>query len=291
MALSDPAMAQEAPLREQDLADAAALVREAGWNQVAADWRIFLDLGTTYAVRNSRGRVVATAATLAYARFAWIGMVLVAGEYRRQGLARRLLNRCVADLTARGLVPMLDATPAGRAVYSRIGFEDLWGMHRLACGEWQGSGMEVAAADGASIRPIADADWPALCRYDAAAFGCDRSTVLARLRGRVPGADLVAQRGDRPVGFLLGRDGRTASQLGPLVAEDQQVARALLMHALAAVGGPIYVDLADERAELRAELEQRGFAPQRPFTRMAYRHAQSFDDPARRFAIAAAEFG
>ena len=34
-----------------DLPQAEALVAEAGWNQVAADWRMFLDFGTVYAVQ------------------------------------------------------------------------------------------------------------------------------------------------------------------------------------------------------------------------------------------------
>ena len=58
--------ANEAPLRAAELDDAEALVAEAGWNQTAADWRIFLELGAVYAVRNSAGRVIATAATLSY---------------------------------------------------------------------------------------------------------------------------------------------------------------------------------------------------------------------------------
>ena len=110
--------------RARGTADAEALVAEAGWNQVAADWRIFLDLGTVYAVR-ADGRVIATAATLPYGgRFAWISMVLVAAAHRRHGLATRLLHRCIADITAAGLVPVLDATPAGRAVYAPLGFQE-----------------------------------------------------------------------------------------------------------------------------------------------------------------------
>ena len=52
-------------LAAAELPDAEALVAQAGWNQVAADWRIFLEFGTVYAVR-AEGRVVATAATLPY---------------------------------------------------------------------------------------------------------------------------------------------------------------------------------------------------------------------------------
>ena len=53
-----------APLTAAELPDAEALVREAGWNQVAADWEIFRALGTVYAAR-AGGRVVATAAIAA----------------------------------------------------------------------------------------------------------------------------------------------------------------------------------------------------------------------------------
>ena len=84
---SDPDFSAESPLLEHELPDAEALVRDAGWNQTAADWRAFLALGTVHAMRDQTGRVIATAATLPYGgRFAWISMVLVAREYQRRGL-------------------------------------------------------------------------------------------------------------------------------------------------------------------------------------------------------------
>lgn len=292
MALTDPALAQESPLAPAELADAEALVREAGWNQTAADWRIFLDFGSVYAVRNSAGRVVATAATLPYGgRFAWISMVLVASEYRRQGLARRLLSRCVDDLKSAGLVPVLDATPAGRSVYLNLGFVDCWSYQRLACRAFNHACVAPAAPEGTMIRPIADADWPALARYDAAAFGADRSAVLGRLRGRAAAAELVAYHGDRISGFLLGRDGRSATQLGPLVADDDETALALLCQALRDINGLIYTDLADAKPRVGAWLAQCGFVAQRPLTRMIHGSSERFDDPARTFAMAGPELG
>jgi GNAT superfamily N-acetyltransferase len=291
MAISDLPLETESPLTAAELDDAETLVREAGWNQNAADWRTFLDLGTVHAVRSGEGRLVATAATLPYGgRFAWIGMVLVAGDYRRRGLATRLLRRCMDDLISARLVPVLDATRNGRAVYRPLGFEDTWGFHRL---ELSGriSAMDMPSApEGITIAPIADSVWPAVLAYDAAAFGADRSALLARLRGRLPAAGHVAERSGRVVGFVLGRDGRTTSQIGPLIAEDDAITRALLTRALM-VEGPIYIDLADAKAEIRAWLAAHGFAPQRPFTRMVYGRRTGFDDPARTFAVVGPEFG
>jgi GNAT superfamily N-acetyltransferase len=290
MALSDSAIETESPLRADEIGGALALVREVGWNQVAADWRIFLDLGNVYAVRTGAGRVVATAATLPYDRFAWISMVLVTNDYRRRGLASRLMRRCIDDLTAAGRVPVLDATPAGREVYRAMDFHDTWGFHRLVL-QARRAAPPVTPPPGVTIAPITDAVWPALREYDAVAFGSDRGALLARLRGRLPAAELVARRGDSIVGFLLGRDGNTSSQLGPLVAENDATALALLGRAIAAITGPIYIDFADTHSNVRAWLDTLGFTAQRPLTRMVYKQREGFDDPARTFAVAGPELG
>src|SRR6266481_9669620 len=111
------------------------------------------------------------------------------------------------------------------------------------------------------------------------------------LRGRLPAADLVAMRADELVGFLLGRDGRLAAHLGPLIAEDDAITRALVARALEGIDGPLFVDLADSKTELRRFLDAHGFAAVRPFTRMLYGAAARFDDPARTFAVLGPEFG
>ncbi|MBV9286623.1 MAG: GNAT family N-acetyltransferase [Hyphomicrobiales bacterium] len=292
MAHSDPDLLCESPLRAANLPDAEALVREAGWNQVAADWRIFLEIGAVYAVRNSAARVIATAATIPYGgRVAWISMVLVAGDYRGRGIATGLLRRCVDDCVARRLQPVLDATPAGRKVYLRLGFEDSWGFTRYSAPGALWEDVAPQTPDGVVIRRISDDEWLMLSRYDAQTFGADRSALLARLRGRAPEAELVAWRADRMIGFVLGRDGRSAAQLGPVAAEDEGVAQALLARALAHVRGPIYIDLADDKSALRRWLEGRGFAPQRPFTRMGFRRAVTVGDLARTMAVAGPELG
>ena len=292
MAHSDPEPLHESLLQATELGNADALVREAGWNQVTADWRIFLELGTVYAVRNSAHRVVATAATLLCGgHVGWISMVLVASDYRRQELATRLLRRCVDDLVGRGLVPVVDATPAGRMVYVGLGFQDSWGFRRYSAPAPRREEIAPSAPDGVVIRSVRGDDWLALCRYDAQVFGADRSALLARLRGRAPGTELAAWRGDRIVGFVLGRDGRSATQLGPLAAEDEATARALLGLGLAGTHGPIYIDLADSKSAVRRWLEDHGFAPQRPFTRMVYGRAMRFDDAARTMAVAGPELG
>jgi hypothetical protein len=107
----------------------------------------------------------------------------------------------------------------------------------------------------------------------------------------MPGADFVAYRGEQVAGFLLGRDGQTAGQLGPLVAEDEATAQALLDRGLGAIEGAIYIDLADSKTALHSSLLKRGFQVQRPFTRMVFGRDHAFDDSARTFAVAGPELG
>lgn len=279
------------PVREADIAQALRLSEEAGWNQIAADWRIFLELGEVYGLSIDGEPLIATAAILPHGdRFGWISMVLVTAAHRRRGLARGLLRHCIALLRTRRLVPVLDATPAGRAVYLGLGFEDSWTMRRLVLPQSLGASVS-ADSDGVSVRPLDAADWRAAIPYDGMAFGAERGALLRRLAERLPPAALMAERHGRIAGLLLARNGRVMSQLGPLVAEDDAVARSLLRQALAAVKAPLAIDLADRHVRLGEWLRRLGFVAERPLTRMVYRGGAAFGDPARLFAIAGPELG
>jgi hypothetical protein len=189
---------------------------------------------------------------------------------------------------ARKLVPVLDATPAGRAVYVGLGFQDHWTLQRLI---GHSVAMPAAGPGRATIRPIEAGDWPRVIAYDTAVFGADRGDLLQRLAPRLHNSALIAERGGKFVGYLLGRDGRVMNQLGPLVADDDAVAIDLLARAIGSISATIAIDLPDRHVTLRAWLISLGFAAERPLTRMAYGTKDAFDDAARLFAIAGPELG
>ena len=115
------------------------LSTEAGWNQNEADWRFFLGKGVVFGVRDG-ARLVATAALLPYsAGNAWISMVLVTADFRRRGIATRLVDACLDAATRRGLTTWLDATPAGATVYGPLGFTPTLQLRRLRLTKPQGS--------------------------------------------------------------------------------------------------------------------------------------------------------
>jgi ribosomal protein S18 acetylase RimI-like enzyme len=278
------------PLGVADLDAVQQLSFEAGWNQVEADWRIFLELGHLYGVDGPAGAVRATGATLPLGReFGWLSMIIVTAGARHRGLAAQLVLHGIEDLAAQGLVPGLDATPAGRDVYARLGFRDTWPITRLVR---PGTGrVQGAVGDHApELRAAGLSDLDAVTALDHRAFGTERRAVIARLIERAPQLAVV---GWTPgsAGFLLGRFGHTATQLGPIVASEPAVALAMIDYAVARAPGPFVLDLVDLRPGLRAALEGRGFTPQRTFRRMVYRRAEPFGDPNFAIAIAGPELG
>lgn len=275
-------------LAPEHLRGCLALSTAAKWNQNEADWRLMLGFGRGWGLALADGTLAASTLILPYGRFAWISMVLVLPEHRRKGYATRLLRAALSELQQRGLAAVLDATPAGRQVYLQEGFRDCWGFARYRLERAAGA---LEAPGGISVRAIRATDWPQVLALDAPSFGADRAPVLRALAARLPQAALLAERAGRVEGFLLGRDGRTARQLGPLVAESAEAAMALLAHALASVAPPLYLDLADREAALRERLEAAGFAPERPFTRMVRGANAAPGEPARMILVAGPELG
>src|SRR5205823_4675748 len=92
-------------LRAEDVPAVFQLSAEAGWNQTEHDWRMLLDIAPEGCFGiEADGQVVATTTLVCYEqRLAWIGMVLTKREYRRRGLARRLLNKALAQAEQIGI--------------------------------------------------------------------------------------------------------------------------------------------------------------------------------------------
>ena len=255
----------EHALGQQHVADCFALSRAAHWNQNEADWRLMLEIGRGWGISLADGSLIASTLVLPYGHFAWVSMVLVHPEQRRKGYAAHLLRVAIADLRARGLTPILDATPAGREVYRQEGFRDTWTFKRFQLK----SGTDHvfrSRPEMAKTWSVPDFAAGTLAALDREAFGADRTSLLRALQQRLPQAALASD----GKGFVLGREGREARQIGPLVARDESTAMALLQSALAAVAAPLYVDVVDHAAQLQQWLLARGFVFQRPFTRMVH---------------------
>jgi ribosomal protein S18 acetylase RimI-like enzyme len=272
------------PLAEDAISGCMALSAESGWNQTPDDWAMFVRHGTVLGLL-AGGAPVASGAILPYPDdFAWISMVLVTASRRRTRIGTRILETCCAEIARRGLVAVLDATPAGERVYRPLGFEPMFGLTR-----WQGAGGGRDMKLPAGARPMTKDDLSAVTAIDTAAFGARREFLLEGFFRRQPQLAFVTEPDVK--GFVLARPGRLATQIGPIITADESSASMLLAAALDAINGPVFLDLADRWSGLVGELQQRGFTVQRPYLRMGMRRRAPFGDPARTFVIAGPEFG
>jgi len=248
---------------------ALLLSEEAGWNQTADDWKVFFAHGTVIGITQG-DRLVATSAVLPYeGEFGWLSMVLVTAEWRRRGLATRLVAACVSLLRDYGKAALLDAAPDATEIYAKLGFVPLCRMER-----WEGHGDGIATASESVD----------LAR-DLTAFGADRRFLLDDFLAR---PDSLAFQS--PDGFALLRRGAVASHLGPLVVESVE-ASALATAAIRAASGRVFVDVLDLGSCLVPTLTSLGFRPQRRFTRMALGLSALPGNPSRLLAAAGPEFG
>ena len=260
-----------------------ALVAASGWNQTADDWTLFAEQGTVQVMREASGRIIASGATLPMGdQAAWISMILVLPEVRGRGLGRRLFKRCLNVVQDAGRIAMLDATPAGEALYRQFGFTPLWRLTR-----WRREAVgdrPVAALIATSSDAVANRD--AFIAIDAQALGFDRAAVIDHLLQR--SGSRLAHRGDA---FALIRTGRSALHIGPLVAPDEVSADALLSELLEGRTLPLLIDVPDDRPRLQQTLAVAGFVRQRGFARMAFGGRSPASQRALIHAIAGPEFG
>jgi len=279
---TDPIVA----LPASEAAGALALSAEAGWNQTAADWRFMLERGQGVGVREG-ARWIGSALVLPLdGRTSWISMVLVAASHRRRGFGTALFRRCLETVDGTGAVAALDATELGRPVYAKLGFADLWGFTRWLLA----APPRASPPAGVTLRPATEADLRAIASLDASASGVRRPELLAHLRARAPVSAWIAEREGRAVGYALGRDGRLATQVGPVVAGDEATAQALIARA-APESGAAMIDVPQHHEAVARWLAASGADPARRFVRMARGAAPHLAAPAGVFAIAGPELG
>ncbi len=170
--------------------------------------------------------VVATVGAVDYGDFAYVALMGVDPAYTRRGIARRMMDAVLTRLDQRGCpVVLLDATEAGAALYTQIGFVDDSTAYEFE-GEWPATVPEPPAASG-TIAPLATADLDEVIAFDTPRFGADRTPVLRLLQAEHPQQALVSRdQAGRVNGYLFMR-----VVIGPWVAADMATAERLLIAA------------------------------------------------------------
>ena len=272
-----------------DISAGMRLKEIAGWNQTQEDWERFLASDPQGCfVAECNGQVAGTVATIVYdGRFAWIGMVLVDPALRGKGIGTALLLKAIDYLDARKVPCMkLDATPQGKPLYARLGFQVEYEIerHRLTREDSRNSpgsgvapafrpasaGLKAGATNQAGTpAPLAAVNLEPILEFDREVFGADRSALLSSLAKSAPELVAVHRSGGGLEGFALGRQGSLADQLGPWAATNASAARAVFEPLLLRSRRPVvFIDVLRDNAWAPALLAARGFQFSRSLTRM-----------------------
>jgi len=266
-------------LVRDDLSFAQKLRETAGWNQTRADWeRLLSHEPEGCFLCELDGEPAGTATTTCHGGdVGWIGMVLVDPEYRRRGVATRLLDQCVSYLKERTGSIKLDATPDGMKVYERLGFVEDWRLHR-----WRCDSPRAPSSPPRLALPL-EAKW--LREMDREAFGADRLKFLHQLA-----AGSLATNFQKKEGFGMLRAGSHSQYLGPIVASSSEAGKSLVTSLLPA-DGPVIWDIPDTNQEAVNLAEALGFSKERLLIRMRLGEDNYRDDPTLQWAITGPETG
>jgi ribosomal protein S18 acetylase RimI-like enzyme len=275
-------------MTSEDVAAGLRICRVAGWNQLSRDWELFLKLSPNdcRVAVDSSGNVIGTVTTIRYENhFSWIGMLLVDPVWQGKGIGRNLLEQALEILSGEQTVK-LDATPAGREVYLKYNFIDEYTISRMMMTETNSD------FKSSHISSINESDFPALLKLDGKVFGADRRTVLNWIWNAGQKFSYIAKNGNEIVGYCFGRTGHLYTHIGPVVAQDENVAQQLVSAVLKNISNrPIILDVPHNKPGWMAWLQSIGFREQRILTRM-YRGENSHPGlPEKQFAILGPEFG
>ena len=100
---------------------------------------------------------------------------------------------------------------------------------RLFSEERIASQPNIEVPKGLRLAPLSAADIAEAARLDAQVLGVDREAMIGNWQSRLPNAAWkLTDESGAIRGFVAGRDGRVATQLGPIVADSSDAAACLV---------------------------------------------------------------
>ncbi|GAA1376457.1 GNAT family N-acetyltransferase [Streptomyces beijiangensis] len=199
------------------------------------------------------GELVSAVSVVNYSPdYAFLGFYLVHPDHRGRGHGLATWKTALAHAGSRTVG--LDGVPAQQDNYRRSGFGLAHGTVRYV--------GTVPAGTPAHIEPAAATDRQVLLAYDSACYPADRPAFLDHWLTQ-PGHRALARVVDgRLTGYGVIRPAREAHRIGPLFADTEADARALLAALAAeAQGAPVAMDVPESNPEAVAMAVSLGLEP------------------------------
>ncbi|WP_420406061.1 GNAT family N-acetyltransferase [Nisaea sp.] len=273
------------PMTAADIDDAVSWAAAEGWNPGDRDAQCFASIDPAGFIGGFLdGRMIASISVVNYdAAFSFLGFYIVRPEYRGKGYGYRLWQEGMVHAGDR--LVGLDGVVAEQENYKRSGFELAYRNIRYG-----GTPTLPAAHPGLEIRAVTAPD-DALKAFDRTAFPVARTAFLDAWLGTRGHAAFAAYRDGEFAGYAVVRPCVNGVKIGPLFALDSDVAGALTVAAVGAVGAnEIFLDVPEPNAKAVALAEGLGLSPVFETARM-YRGPAPDIDLSRIFGVTSFELG
>lgn len=265
------------PMELSDIPRLHELSVGVGWPHRPEDWAFAIEMGHGIVARDEIGRIVGSAMWFPLgADHAAVGMVITSPRLQELGAGRWLMGHILDEVGNRGKV--LNSTRAAYRLYISMGFMPISPSHQC-------QGVVTAQPDAPGhARPLRPDDHAALHALDTGAMGFARPAVLDRLLEMSAG--VVTERDGAVSGFALCRRFGRGHVVGPIVAETEEDAIALVAPFVAQMQDQyLRVDTRQGEGPFRSYLAAAGMGHFDTVTRMVLGAAPVPTGPAQTFGL------
>lgn len=259
-----------------------ALATEVGWPDDEADWRVVHEASVVLGVRDA-GRLIGQGALGAYESGAGTiaKMIVLPGEQRR-GIGAAILDALLAEAERRSLSRLgLVATPSGQPLYESRGF--------VATGEVAVL-IGTPTVESVAGSNVSTSQVELMIELDRRFVSCSRAVMLRGRHREATAALLCSSAAGAPRGFALVNGNGPYAMVGPVIAENEEVARTLVSAIFSACRGPMRIDVPAQHIAFRQWLASLGLPEKGVRAEMARGGALPWQVP-ERFALATAAWG
>jgi ribosomal protein S18 acetylase RimI-like enzyme len=235
-----------------------------GWNPGLHDAECFHAADPDgFLIGHLNGEPVGCISVVAYdATFGFLGLYIVRPGFRGRGLGLKLWQAGMAQLGSRNIG--LDGVVAQQGNYRKSGFHLDYRNIR-----YQGSGLQAHAS---GLTRLHEVPFDELLAYDSAMFPVPRARFLRCWINQPQAAGYALVSNGRLAGYGLIRQCRHGHKIGPLFADDADIADALFQALAAqAPGAAVYLDVPETNAAAVMLAERHGmqkvFETARMYTR------------------------
>ncbi|OLP63673.1 hypothetical protein BACPU_28940 [Bacillus pumilus] len=272
-----------------DIPDLIALSKEVDWPDYdAEELTSLLTNGSFTGFTTNDGHVISCAGLFQYDHFASIGAVIVSETQRGLGLARKMIDTLLRQ-SDQNVPVVLTATVQGQPVYEKLGFHTAGYIHTYKAQKTIPSALRLHQK--VQLSPADESHLPSIEALDEKATGTNRPTFLKSRMERATYRLIAKNESDEPIGFAFGVETPANLMIGPLVANEEQVALTMIQSMILSYSGAIRLDMQEETAErLHVSLLEAGFHKSNQSHFMMIRGKDKLNDPALLYFLASQAF-